>query len=317
MNISLHSTVEECIKDFGFDQHGWVPLERPFSLDVYEKWLHDGCHGEMTYLSRHLEQKRSPQLWMNNAVSALVVTQGYLSLPQPEQPAFTSLQIARYARGLDYHDWFKEKLERLAQQVKVHFPDFEWKSFTDSSPVLERDLAYRAGLGWVGKNTCLIHPKKGSFFFIGGLYTNWPMNVVPGRNVDHCGTCRRCIDACPTSALLEDRTMDARQCISYLTIEAKGESQGELRRQIGQHFFGCDICQDVCPWNHKPLSQLVAKSGENDQQQELEWILTARDEDILAKVKGTPLSRAKPHGLRRNARVVLENMKGTDRPKSD
>jgi epoxyqueuosine reductase len=307
MQNTLLIPIQESIKNFNFDNWGLAKLERPFSFDRYTDWLASGQHGEMTYLERHKSFKENPRAWMPEARTALVVTKSYLNLPGKEKTP--NLNIARYARGEDYHDWLAKDLSALGENLKIAIPELEYRTFTDSSPVLERDLAFRAGLGWIGKNTCLIHPAQGSFFFIGGLYTNLVFDGPANPIHDFCGTCTRCIDACPTKAISENKSLDARLCISYWTIEAKKPAPDELRKHFSDHFFGCDICQDVCPWNKKPLLQSLSeqKPLETNRKSDLEFFLEATDMAIADRVKGTALERAKPSGLRRNAKIVLEN----------
>jgi epoxyqueuosine reductase len=224
-------------------------------------------------------------------------------------------RISLYAQGYDYHHWFKEKLQNICDELKVLLPDEEFLPMTDSSPVLERDLAYRAGIGWVGKNTCVIHPKGGSLFFIGEIYSSITFSLESKPAHDFCGTCTRCIDICPTGALTEARKLDARKCISYLTIESREVPPQELREKMGDWFFGCDLCQTTCPWNQKAfknqlsIEQLESKSPEEEQrlEEELRWILTTSGKQIERSFQGTALARAGGFGLKRNALIVAAN----------
>jgi epoxyqueuosine reductase len=189
------------------------------------------------------------------------------------------------------------------------------KSYVDTGPLLERDLARRAGLGWFGKNTMLINPRAGSFFFLGALLVDLRLEMDAPFQTDHCGTCRRCLDACPTNAFVEPRVMDATRCIAYLTIEVKGEIPTEMQPLIGEHIYGCDVCQDVCPWNEKfarpsredafrPRTALAAKDARTLAGE----ILAMSDEDFRVAFRGSPMKRAKLRGLKRNAAVVLGNI---------
>lgn len=272
----------------------------------------------MKYLAEHAPIKHTPQVKWPRAQSALVFAIPYF--PHPEQkPDFPvkNARISMYAKGYDYHYWFRERMNKLCAKLKEQFPDEEFLSFTDSSPILERDLAKRAGLGWVGKNTCIIHPKKGSLFFIGEIYTSLKVEREFAPLPDFCGTCTRCIDICPTGALVEPKKMDARKCISYLTIESRALPPVELREKIGDWFFGCDLCQTVCPWNQKvfkgqlsiePL-QTLNTEDEESLTSDLRYILTSSGKKLEKDFFGTPLARAGSFGLKRNALIVIANRK--------
>lgn len=295
---------------------GWTKLQTPLTWTFYENWLKAGHSGEMTYLQDHAESKKNPQKWKPDLKSALVFAFPYVEHPFPK-PTFDQTRIALYAQGFDYHFWIQEKLQQIIQELKSEFPQEVFETHTDSSPILERDLSYRAGLGWFGKNTCLIHPKKGSLFLIGEILTSLDVRVKTEALPDFCGTCQRCMDICPTQALTSPRTLEAPKCISYLTIESKKVPPLELREKMGDWFFGCDLCQTVCPWNQKVFknklvisSQLELKTTEKEQlESELKWILTSSHHQILKKVKGTPLYRAGAKGLKRNALIVIANQK--------
>lgn len=284
------------------------------SLELYESWLADGMHGEMEYLKRHFEKKANPQSLLPAARSAIVVAENYLPHPGGELP-LKHARVALYARGRDYHDWLKEKVEYVAQKLKERFPQEEFKCFTDSAPVLERDLAARAGLGWIGKNGCLIDTKRGSLFLLGEIYTSLCLKEREAEvlHPDRCGKCTRCIDICPTQALVEPRKLDARKCISYLTIEQKRPADLSLRHGIGDWFFGCDLCQTVCPWNEKAFGvEKMQKERETSEEtqgliEELRWILQEKDEVLKKQFSGTPLLRRGPLGLKRNALIVAGN----------
>ncbi len=298
---------------------GFTPLSKPLTFEFYEEWLKENLNGEMSYLKDHAPIKKNPQLKWARARTALVFAMPYY--PHPEKKMDFPLKQARlslYAQGYDYHFWFKDRMNQLCTLLKAEFPEEEFLSFTDSSPILERDLARRAKLGWVGKNTCLIHPKKGSLFFIGEIYTSLtamdsPIELLP----DFCGTCTRCIDICPTQAFIEPRKMDATKCISYLTIESRSIPPENLRDKMGDWFFGCDLCQTVCPWNEKIFkgqlnkeAQLVMKENDLDILiEELRYILTSSGKKLEKDFWGTPLARAGSFGLKRNALIVLGNKK--------
>lgn len=314
----MTSLIDETLQELGFSHFGFTSLNKPLSFDYYREWLKEGLHGDMKYLEEHAPIKEEPQIKWPRARSALVFAIPYY--PHPEKKADFPLKQARvslYAQGMDYHFWFKARMAELCKKLQEILPEEEFLPFTDSSPVLERDLAKRAGLGWVGKNTCLIHPKKGSLFFIGEIYTSLDLNTTFEPLPDFCGTCRRCIDICPTNALLEPKKMDARKCISYLTIESRQVPAPELREKIGDWFFGCDLCQTVCPWNQKVFKgQLNIEKNlslntqqADDLSEDLRYILTASGKKLTKDFLGTPLARAGSFGLKRNALIVVANRK--------
>jgi len=312
----LQNYLDEKSKALGFSHYGVSTLSRPLSFEVYKNWLQEGLHGNMEYLATHAPIKENPQSKWPQAHSALVFAVPYYPHPA-EAPEFPlkEARVSLYSRGYDYHYWFKNKLQELCEELKTHFPGEEFIPMTDSSPVLERDLAYRAGLGWVGKNTCVIHPKNGSLFFIGEIYSSLTLSVEAVPAHDFCGTCTRCIDICPTNAITEAKKLDARKCISYLTIESRELPPLELREKMGDWLFGCDLCQTVCPWNQKAfknqLSTELIESKTLDQEktleEELRWLLTASGKQIEKSFFGMALSRAGGFGLKRNALIVAAN----------
>jgi epoxyqueuosine reductase len=316
--------IRQVLESEDLNHYGIAQLEKPLSIDLYQDWLKQGFQGEMQYLERHFPEKSDPQLLMKRAQSAIVVTVDYVAHPAPltHFPLSAASRIAFYAKGQDYHHFLKNKLNAVVAKLKEHWPEEEFLVFTDSSPVLERDLAYRAGLGWVGKNTCLINRQSGSLFFIAEIYSSLNLPVAQITSPDHCGTCTRCLDACPTGALTAPRQLDARLCISYLTIEARDVPPEHLRKQMGDWLFGCDICQTVCPWNKKahgeslfPFINLnkVTDVSHKDKRREiaiadLQFILNATNRGLEKAFLGTPLMRTGAVGLKRNALVVAANL---------
>ncbi len=299
MTVSkLQQILKETKKDFGL-----VKLETPLSLDLYKNYLDKGYHGGMTYLESQLDAKEHPKKLLPSAKSAIVIRREYLPHPYPTE--LPNLKMAAYAKGEDYHFWFRKEMSELIENLKKDFPEDEFVCFTDSSPVMERDLAYRAGLGWIGKNSCLISPEIGSFFFIGEIYTSIDIEGhKESLTPDRCGTCTRCIDACPTNAIKEERTLDATKCISYLTIESKTSPPLELRDKMEGWYFGCDICQTVCPWNQKAFGKEFFKDpniNKEELQQSLKTILTASNRQIEKIFANSALLRAGPTAHRRNA----------------
>lgn len=301
------------IKAEGFEHFGFVSLGKPLSLELYRQWLKDGCHGDMKYLETHLPLKESPQLLMPKVRSAIVITVPYFPASPPTHSA-SRLRSALYSQTPDYHHWFTERLEKLRDLLQQKFIGEEFLCYTDSKPVPERDLGVRAGLGWIGKNGCLISRQKGSLFFIGEIYTTLEITSETPAVPDHCGTCDRCIRACPTQAIRDNRTLDARLCISYWTIEAKTAPPEELRGRFGDWFFGCDICQTVCPWNEKVFGKeqmraLSSSTTSTSIEDDIRWCLTRSSREMEKELHEFPLMRARARGLKRNALIVAANMK--------
>lgn len=318
--------LEPLVRDHGLGRFGIVKLERPFSMDYYDQWLQAGLHGEMSYLERHRDAKAEPQTWLPFAKSALIFAIPYVG---PSDYVTTlPLRTALYTRfemreGLehrDYHHELRARISPLLEELKIRYPAAEFRFAVDAEPVLERDLARRAGLGWVGKNTCILDRQGGSLFFIAEVLTSLePENENAGLVVskDFCGSCTRCLDACPTGALVAPRVLDATKCISYWTIESKKIPPPELRSKFGDWFFGCDICQTVCPWNGKVFGRErmehetdpSAHSSWNREAviEDLRFILVASGRELERRFKGTPFERARAFGLKRNAMIVAAN----------
>jgi epoxyqueuosine reductase len=254
----------------------------------------------MSYMERNLEKRTDPRLLVDGAKSVITVLLNYY--PAELLPEENNYKIARYAYGRDYHDVVRDKLSELVEDIKLEIGNLSARAFVDSAPVLDKAWAERAGLGWIGKNTCLIHPKLGSFLFVGEIITNLELEYDAGRVNDLCGGCTRCLDACPTGALVGARELDARKCISYLTIEYKGELPESEKEKFHDWIFGCDICQDVCPWNRKaapngipefqPLQLLTEMNKER-------WE-NLSEEAFRALFRGSAIRRTKFSGLKRN-----------------
>ncbi len=287
----------------GFDLAGIATLGVPDTVAHFDDWLQRGYHGEMAYMETRAELRRDARRPVAGMHSALVVALNYGGT-QPAGP------IARYARFADYHRVMWDKLDALLAWVRSELGDVQGRSFVDSGPVLERDLARRAGLGWFGKNTLLIHPKLGSFFFLGALFLDLDLRPDAPFATDHCGSCTRCLDACPTQAIVAPHVVDARRCISYLTIELKGAHTPEQAAMVGDHVFGCDVCQEVCPWNEKfsqPATEPAFTPRLEFTAPEVASLMSLPDAEFKSRFGDTPLARAKAAGVRRNAAAVLEN----------
>jgi epoxyqueuosine reductase len=288
----------------GFDPVGITQVGPAATHDALLRWLERGFAGEMAYLERGAAKRKDTALPFPVAKTAIVVALDYGGA-QPPGP------IARYARGGDYHDVMLARLadlHRRLEQIVDHAVSA--KAYVDTGPILERDLAQRAGLGWIGKNTNLINPERGSFFFLGVLLTDLDLASDTPFEADRCGTCTRCLDACPTGAFVEPRVLDATRCISYLTIEHRTSIAMELRPLMGELVYGCDICQDVCPWNqrfaHGTGDAALAPRPENVNLGATD-LLQLDDAGFRSRFRGSPVTRAKRRGLARNAAVAIGN----------
>ena len=330
MTLDTAHAVAEA-RAIGFDMAGVLTRRDSDHMAHFRAWVDSGLHGEMAYLARTDAVSRRSDLdrTLPGFRSALVVAHSYgggePATPPGGDPATphgdpARAIVARYARGRDYHHVVGDKLEALADRLEhLAGRPVRQRAYVDTGPLLERELAARAGLGWFGKNTMLIHPRRGSYFFLGVLLTDLPLEPSAPFREDHCGTCRRCLDACPTGALLgrDERgapVMDARLCISYLTIELKGPIPEELRSAIGNRVFGCDICQEVCPWNEKFSGPTAEPAyAPRDGLDGVSLIdLAARLLDMSGKAfmrefRDSPVSRARRNGLLRNVCVALGN----------
>ena len=303
------------MQELQFQEFSWVSLDKPLSHAIYESWLEKQYQGEMAYLSQNRDVRKNPREHFDKMKSLILVTVNYFPHPESQDSVLDHLKIAHYARGKDYHFWFREKLQKAIAKFQNLFPEEHFLAFTDAVPLLERDHAYQAGLGWVGKNTCLIQRKNGSLFFIGEILSSLPAaETKPTVTPDHCGTCTACLEACPTEAFVEPRVMDATKCISYWNIESRDIPPTDMREKMGDWFFGCDICQTVCPWNiklHKMKDNFAQASSPSDEGliEDLRYILNASNKELMRKFKDTPLTRAGGRGLKRNALIVIGNKK--------
>jgi epoxyqueuosine reductase len=329
--------IVEQAKSLGFDLCGVVRAEKFPELARTPEWLGRGYAGEMKYLAD--PRRGDPQTAMPGIRSVIVGLVNYnTERPFSTDPALPwdghtpRGWISRYAWGDDYHNVLRERMDALSEALRGRFPPpFEARSYVDTGPVQERVLAKYAGLGWLGKNTLLLNQMLGSYFFLGVILTTLDLEPTLAANElpapDLCGSCRRCLDACPTQAFVEPYVMDARKCISYLTIELRGAIPEELRERMGNHVFGCDICQDVCPWNRRaPIATTprfeprVFPPPEENRAEEsfpqedeslyfprLEWLLGLSEAEFHELFRGSPVKRTKWRGLMRNACIALGN----------
>lgn len=309
---SLSGAIKSEAQRLGFALVGISPVSPPLHEESFAQWLRKGLGGELGYLQRTEALRRDPRKLVPWAKSVISVGMNYYS-PLPRPPLEQDLRgwISRYAWGDDYHGLMERKLSALLESVeRLVTEPLTGRAFVDSGPVLERDVAAVSGIGWIGKNTHLISPKLGSWFFLGELFVS--VSLSPDRRIkDRCGRCDLCLKACPTGAFVGPYQLDARRCISYLTIEIKGAIPRHLRSLIGNHVFGCDICQEVCPYNVKaaPSSEQAFSPREGLYAPDLVPLLSLGEEEFQRRFRGSPILRAKRRGLVRNVAVALGNLK--------
>jgi len=295
----------------GFDACGVAPAADHPELRFYREWLERGYAGEMAYLQRTADRRADVRQVIPSAQTVIVTATVY-NTDRPysiECADGDRAQVARYAWGDDYHDVVGARLESLLGWMRGQSDvPFEARWYVDTGPVQERVYAQHAGVGWIGKNTCVINPELGSWVFLGVIICSLPLEV-DAPALDQCGSCTLCIEACPTDALVAPGVLDSTRCISYLTIELRGEIPEEHQRGVGSHVYGCDICQEVCPWN-----AVAPKSGDAAWQPRAAWdrvdLLTLSqrsDDELTAALRGSPMRRTKVQGLRRNVALALAN----------
>ncbi len=320
--MTLTNAIKTEAGRLGFELVGVTTPDPPPHFSTFEDWLREERHGEMGYLATEQARQRRAdlrQILLGDGAqcqSILVVglrypAAGPLCIDNRASKSQPAGRVAAYAWGDDYHTVLVERLKQLVTFIEDRFGEtLPYRIYTDTGPILERDLAQRAGLGWIGKNTCLINPKAGSYFLLGEVFLGVALEPDAPFETDQCGNCTRCLDACPTGCILPDRTIDARRCISYLTIELKGPIPVELRPAIGNWIFGCDICQEVCPWNQRfARSQGDAAFAPRPGLPEPSLIdeLSLTPQAFNRKFAGSPVKRAKRRGYLRNVAVALGN----------
>jgi len=307
----LSARIKEEAQRLGFELVGISPAKLPPHEESFTEWLRQGFAGELAYMERTEHLRRDPRALVPWAVSIVSVGMNYYTPhPRPQLSKETKGWLSRYAWGDDYHELMKQRLEALLETIRtMHDGPVEGRAFVDSGPVLERDFAGVAGLGWIGKNTHLISPKKGSWFFLGELFLSIELDYDrPMR--DRCGKCDLCLKACPTNAFVGPYILDARRCISYLTIELKGWIPRHLRPLVVNHIFGCDICQEVCPYNVKarPTSEPAYAPRTGLYAPDLIPLLALTEQEFRRHFRGSPILRAKRRGFLRNVAVALGNV---------
>jgi epoxyqueuosine reductase len=296
----------------GFGLFGVCPAVAPTGFSRFAEWLDAGYSGEMRYLENRRHAYEHPRHVLEGVRSLIVLGHGYRTEePAPIEPG--SGRVARYAWGTDYHDVLHDRLRALGDFVRAKKPEAKVRGVVDTAPLLEREFAQLAGLGWIGKNTLLLNREFGSWFFLCVLLTDVELAYDAEHETDHCGTCTACLDACPTDAFVAPYVLDARRCLSYTTIELREEIPLELREAHGDWIFGCDVCQDVCPWNRKAPTVDEPEFAPRLETNALDLIgLFDLDDDAFRRrFRHTPLWRAKRRGLLRNAAIVLGNQRAT------
>jgi epoxyqueuosine reductase len=327
---SIHQKLKQFGNDLGFDEIGVSDIDLTRASEKFKLWLEKQYHGTMSFMEKHGEKRWRPELLIPGTIRAISVRQNYLT-PDPkftetlDHP--TQAYISRYAQNDDYHSLIRKKLEKLAQRIQAEIGKHQYRVFTDSAPVLEKPLAEKAGLGWTGKHSTLIHSKSGSYFFLGVIYTDMPLPIThPEFNgpdalpiKSHCGTCTTCIKVCPTQAILEPYVLDARKCISYLTIEHKGPIPVEFRKAIGNRIYGCDDCQIFCPWNKFAKASSEIRFHANSQRDflspDLLELFNWSEKEFLKKTEGSPIRRIGYEKWISNIAIALGNSQHTENAK--
>ena len=310
---NLTAQIKSLARAAGFELVGIAPAGRLPHASFLRRWLERGCGGDMAYLKRNIEKRTDPTKLLPGARSVICLGMNYHQGDFPNPPTNDDRsgvgRVARYAWGKDYHKIIKKKLIRIQRQIEgIVGRSINAKACVDSAPLLERELAVAAGIGWMGKNTCVINESMGSYFFLAELITELDLEF-DSSTLDRCGSCTACIDACPTQAI-EPYRLNASRCISYFTIELRSEIPAEFHRQIGDWVFGCDICQEVCPWNRKAPDVVDEKLAMLPGAPFLDLVelVQMRQQAYQQRFAGRALKRAKLEGLQRNAKVVMENV---------
>ena len=313
--VEIRERIRAAALELGFASVGFAPAESPVHADAYLAWLRAGHHADMKWMAREdaVRRRLDPREALPGCRTLVVVTLAHPDDPHPDDLRRDDAIVARYARGRDYHDVFEEKLVALEAVIREADPEAVCKPYVDYGPVLERDHAQRAGLGWIGKNTLLIDPRLGSWLLIGELLTTLSLPPDPPFLPDRCGSCTRCLIACPTGAIVEERVVDSRLCISWLTIENRDAIPERLRPALGTRVFGCDICQEVCPWNRDPapVDRTALEPGRPIAPRPMaswaDFLLGLDEAGYRERFRGTALARPGRDGMLRNLCVGLGN----------
>ena len=314
--LALTASIREWAAQLGFQQVGITDIDLTEDALRLEAYLAAGYHGEMEYMASHGTMRSRPDELVPGTLRVISVRMDYL--PQDTQMAQVLAQperayVSRYALGRDYHKLIRKRLQQLAEKISQEIGPFGHRAFVDSAPVLEKPLARKAGLGWVGKNTLILNRKAGSWFFLGELLVDLPLPIDQPNDRDHCGKCTACLQVCPTQAFVGDRVLDARRCISYLTIELKGAIPEDLRPLIGNRVFGCDDCQLVCPWNRfaKPTQEDDFQPRHRLDNSSLVELFMWTEDEFLARTLGSPIRRTGYERWLRNLAIGLGNAPST------
>ena len=315
------SAVKARARDLGFDLCGIAPAVDLPELKFLRDWLDRGYGGTMTYLHRSARKRADVRHVVPSARSVIVTGTLYNS----DRPYSTEIadrsraQIARYAWGDDYHDVIGRRMDSLLAWMREQSPEpFEARAYVDTGPVQERVYAQHAGLGWIGKNSCVINPEIGSWIFLAAIICSLPL-AVDAPSLDQCGTCALCIEACPTHAIVAPGVLDATRCISYLTIELKADIPAKWHGGVGSHVYGCDVCQEVCPWNASAPRSADPAWQPRPAWDRVDLMTLARrtDDELSAALEGSAMERARVRGLRRNISVALKNAQETEPDNAD
>ncbi len=314
---ALAEDIKRWSQELGFQQTGIAGVDLAEDETQLRDWLAQGQHGQMDYMARHGDKRSRPDELQPGTLRVISVRMNYGTGEDAE--AWKTLEdgtrayVARYAFGRDYHKLMRSRLQKLSERIEKQAGTFGYRVYVDSAPVLERALARNAGLGWIGKNACLINKNAGSWFFLGEIYTDLPLPTDTPASA-HCGTCTRCIDICPTQAIIAPNRVDARRCISYLTIELKTAIPEEFRHAIGNRIFGCDDCQLACPWNKfaRRFDEPDFRVRNNLDQASLVDLFAWTEEEFLSRTEGSAIRRTGYEGWLRNIAVALGNAPGSD-----
>ncbi|MCD1628950.1 tRNA epoxyqueuosine(34) reductase QueG [Marinobacter shengliensis] len=313
---ALPDQIRAWASELGFADAGITCADTGPHAERLQQWLRAGYHGEMAYMADHGDKRYTPDALVPGTTRVISVRMDYLPAPDNPKQVLTDRETAyvtRYALGRDYHKLMRKRLATLAAKIDSAVSGYDYRAFVDSAPVLERGLAQRAGLGWIGKNNMLIHPKAGSFFFLGEIFTSAPLPVDQAFDSQHCGSCSACLEVCPTDAFVGAHLLDARRCISYLTIELKGPIPEELRSKMGNRVFGCDDCQLVCPWNkfNKPTRENDFQPRHGLDNSSLAELFLWTEDEFLKRTEGSAIRRTGYENWLRNLAVGLGNAPST------